>query len=275
MITPEQIQTAIDTLQINGSAVCIHSSMRSFSERVEGGPTALLNAFLTAGCTVLAPAFSDMFEAPPVRAYMPPQNGAGDYSYFYGKQYEDAGPYSPERNDYTVEDMGIFVRALLEHPGRMRGGNHLNSFVAAGPLAGEIAGCQTNADVYAPLARLYELDGYVLLMGVGLDCATAIHYAEQRAGRHPFVRWSRDVHGNTIPVAAGGCSEGFEKFAPLLAGCEKRITVGGSLWRCFPIRSLAEICADAIRRDPAITHCGDPECSRCNDALLGGPHFRF
>lgn len=29
--------------------------------------------------------------------------------------------------------------------------------------------------------------------------------------------------------------------------------------------------AAAIRADPQITHCGNPDCERCNDALLGGP----
>ena len=37
------------------------------------------------------------------------------------------------------------------------------------------------------LDSLYDMDGYVLLIGVGLTSATAIHYAEQRAGRKPII----------------------------------------------------------------------------------------
>ena len=28
---------------------------------------------------------------------------------------------------------------------------------------------------------------------------------------------------------------------------------------------------NVLVRDPAITHCGDPRCARCNDAVQGGP----
>lgn len=258
---------AIRALHLSGKPVCIHASMRSFGQRADG----LLDAFLQEGCTVLAPTFSDMFEAPPVPEYMPPQNGAGDYSYFFGKEYTDAGSYSPDRNDVTVEEMGVFPQLLLAHPARTRGNNFLNSFAAAGPLAHELTDGQTNRDVYAPLARLYQLDGCVLLMGVDLTSATAVHYAEQLAGRQPFIRWAKDACGNTVPVRAGGCSEGFEKFAPLLRPFETQITVGNSLWRCFRIRDLVDTCAAAFQKNPRIAHCGDPDCSRCNDAALGGP----
>ena len=94
---------AIKELELSGQPVCIHSSLGSFGCRVEG----LLETFLDAGCTVLVPTFSDMFEAMPVPEYMPPQNGAGDYSYFYEKEYADVGIYNPGRNEYSREDMGV------------------------------------------------------------------------------------------------------------------------------------------------------------------------
>ena len=147
----------------------------------------------------------------------------------------------------------------------------MNSFTSVGPLAKTLVEAQTNQDVYAPLERLYLLDGFVLLMGVGLDSATAIHYAEQKAGRAPFVRWAKDEKGNTVPVRAGGCSDGFEKLSPILRQYERQITVQGSLWRCYRVRDLVDTCVAAFLQDPQITHCDDPDCSRCNDAAKGGP----
>lgn len=271
MTTRDEIIAAIHALNLQNRPFCIHTAMRSFTEPVEGGADGLLDAFLACGCTVMAPTFSDMYEAPPVPEYMPPQNGAGDYSYFFEKTYEDAGVYTPESNSVTVEEMGVFPQRLLQRQDRVRGGNHLNSFAAVGPLAAGLIAGQTNDDVYAPLARLYDADGCILLVGTGLKCATAIHYAEQRAGRNPFVRWSKDAGGHTIPVRAGGCSEGFGHFDDCLQPFERRIRVGGSLWRCYPLRQLTDACAEVIRRVPAITHCGDSSCSRCNDAVSGGP----
>lgn len=269
MITKAQLLSAIRRLELSGKCVCIHASLRAFGEKAEG----LLNAFLEEGCTVLVPTFSDMYEAPPVKEYMPPQNGAGDYSYFWKKEYADVGPYSPDSNQVSVEEMGLFPKMVLEYPGRCRGSNRLNSFTALGEQAQILVSGQTDRDVYAPLRQLYEKDGFVLLVGVDLCSATAVHYAEQLAGRSPFVRWAKDGDGNTVPVSAGGCSDGFENLAPQLAPYEKRVTVGASLWRCYRIRDLVDVCASAIRETPEITHCTDPTCARCNDTLLGGPIF--
>ena len=264
-----KLQEAIQELGLNGKPVCIHSSLRSFGCWMEG----LVDAFLEQGCTVLVPSFSDIFEAPPVPEFMPAQNGAGDYSYFYEKEYEDVGPYHTGRNEVSVEEMGMFPALVLAHPNRFRGNNYLNSFASVGPLAQKLVAGQTNEDVYAPLAELYALDGFVLLMGTGLDTATAIHYAEQQAGRIPFVRWSKDENGSTVPVRAGGCSEGFPKLEPMLAPYEKQITVENSLWRCYRIRDLVDTAEKAFRKNPLVTHCGDPNCARCNDAAKGGPFY--
>ena len=263
------LQESIQALGLAGQPVCIHSSLRSFGQRVEG----LLEAFLQSGCTVLAPTFSDMYEAPPVPEYMPENNGAGDYSYFYSKTYENVGVYTPESNLFSQEDMGAFPAMVLAHPERVRGNNYLNSFAAVGPLAEQLVSGQTNQNVYAPLETLYEMDGYVLLMGTGLDTATAIHYAEQKAGRMPFVRWARGENGTTVPVRAGGCSEGFENLAPMLKPFETQTQVANSLWRCYRIRDLVDTCVKAFLADPHITHCEDPDCARCNDAAKGGPKW--
>jgi len=50
----------------------------------------------------------------------------------------------------------------------------------------------------------------------------------------------------------------------------QQIRVGQSLWRVFPAKHALAIAAEAIRREPLITHCGQA-CERCDDAVLGGP----
>jgi len=258
---------AILRLGLPGKAVCIHASLRSFGQPVNG----LVEAFLDAGCTILVPSFTDMFEAPPVPAYMPEQNGAGDYSYFFQKNYDNCGCYLPATNALTTEEMGIFPGLVLAYPDRERGCNCLNSFTALGANAQILVQEQNNEDVYAPLRQLYALDGYVLLMGTDLRSATAIHYAEQLAGRNPFIRWAKDADGQTIPVRAGGCSDGFTRLAPLLAPYAQQVTVGSSLWQCWRAQELVDVCVKAIQANPTITHCDDPDCARCNDAIKGGP----
>ena len=261
------IREAITELGLEGEAVCVHASLSSFGCPVPG----ILDEFLKAGCTVMVPSFSYMYAAPPVPGLMPERNGIKSNETLMAKKYPDGETFSTDSNKVSTEDMGMFPKIVLEHPGRVRGNNYLNSFTAAGPDAERLVGRQTNGDVYAPLDSLYEMGGYILLIGVGLDSATAIHYAEQRAGRKPFIRWARGDSGETVPVRTGGCSRGFEKLSGILKPYEKCVCVGESKWRCYRIRDLVDACEEAFRKDPDAAHCDDPDCRCCRDAARGGP----
>lgn len=261
---------AIDSLGINGSEVCIHSSMKSFRANIKCGIEGIINSFLDQKCTIMVPTFSDIYEARPIPKYMPERNGAGDYSYFFNKTYADAEPFEATSKEISVEDMGIFSKCVLDNSKSVRGNHPLNSFTALGRHAGRLVSCQTWRDVYAPFKQLCEDDGYVLLIGVGLSSATIIHYAEQVAGRHPFIRWSVDKNKEVSPVSAGGCSEGFDHFNNALCNFVKKVKVAESEWKCYKARDIVDACSECIRKNPEITHCGDICCDRCNDAVQGG-----
>jgi aminoglycoside 3-N-acetyltransferase len=118
---------------------------------------------------------------------------------------------------------------------------------------------------------LAEANGAVILMGVGLDKMTLLHLAEQMAGRHLFLRWANGPDHQPMMVETGGCSDGFENFGPVLTSVRREKRVGESSWQVFPAQEALAIAVDAIRREPEITHCDNPKCNRCNDAVLGGP----
>lgn len=270
MIKKEILRRAIDGLELSGKEICVHSSMKSFGEAVEGGAEGLVDLFLEAGCTLLVPTFSYSCAAPPIPGAMPEQNGAGDYSYFLDRDYPEQPVFSQNSKEISTEDMGVFPTVVLNRRDSVRGNHPLNSFTAVGKHAERLASAQDPRNVYGPLAELCRGGGKVLLIGVSLCCATILHYGEQLAGRTPFVRWARTEHGS-IPVFAGSCSEGFERLAPLLRPLEKTQLVGQSLWTCYDAREMAELSAVEIRKNPQITQCSDPCCDRCRDALLGGP----
>lgn len=154
--------------------------------------------------------------------------------------------------------------------------------------------------VFEPLRNLARLDGDIVLMGVGLNRLTLLHEAERQAGRVLFRRWAyaphtegspsaqsappaTETHSNPrrlptkenepVPAmfAVGGCSEGFEQLAPHLAEIERRLTVGRSVWRIYSARDALAIAAQTIRATPQITRCADADCTRCRDAIRGGP----
>ncbi|MBQ2581607.1 MAG: AAC(3) family N-acetyltransferase [Ruminococcus sp.] len=272
-ISKSDIVNAINTLGISGADVCIHSSMRSFGAPMKNGLKSITDAFMERFCTIMVPTFSDIYEVRPTKQFMPEQNGAGDYSFFLEQSYAEVKPFTVESKEISAGDMGAFPKFVLESEGSVRGNNPLNSFTALGTNAKRLVGRQSFKDVYAPLKQLCADDGYVLLMGVGLDKATIIHYAEQVAGRVPFVRWAYDENRKVVPVSAGSCSEGFRNLDGILDIYARKITVGSSRWVCYKAQEFVDICSRAIRNMPNITHCDDKECDRCNDAIKGGPQL--
>jgi aminoglycoside 3-N-acetyltransferase len=167
--------------------------------------------------------------------------------------------------------MGAIPAAVLERPAHQRGNHPLSSFSAVGPLARDLVRGQAPLDIYAPLRRLAELDGVVILMGVGLDRLTLLHLAEQQAGRRMFRRWANGPDGQPAEVDRGGCSAGFVRLGPILAGLARETQVGASPWLVYPAREALDVAAAAIRHDPEITHCATPDCVLCACTIAGGP----
>jgi aminoglycoside 3-N-acetyltransferase len=263
-----EILEAIERSDLSGRVVCLHSSLGSFGP-VEGGADAVIGAFLTAGCTLIVPTFTYACQAPPPAGWSVEQNGE-----IPGRFVNREPPEVFDRNGWQItrEEMGAIPAQALRRPEHLRGSHPTDSFTGLGPLAAGLIAEQSPLNVFGPLKRMYAgPPARLVLAGVGLTAATAIHFAEELSGRRLFRRWGRVAGGADIEVMEGGCSEGFENLAPALAHLEQRVTVGKSLWRIYPFREFIDAAAAAIRRDPSITHCGDPDCARCNDAVKGGP----
>jgi len=264
IITRADIVEAIKRSGIAGEVVCLHSSLRSFGE-VAGGADTVVGAFLNAGCTLLAPSFTEDFQIPPPEEIE--RNGwepGEDCFTPNGRIYE------PGVTDID-DDMGAIPRAMINTAGRHRGYHPTNSFVALGSKSERLAVCQTPGNVYGPFQEAMDERGYIVMAGVDLTKMTAIHYAEQLSGRELFVRWALDCQGVPMRIRVGSCSNGFNNLLPTVAALEKRVLVGGSLWRVFPFFETVHACTEAIRKEPGVTHCGKLDCARCNDIVRGGP----
>lgn len=248
MVTLNDIRQAARELYLCNRPLCVHASFRSFGG-VEGGPATVIDGLLAEGCTVIVPAWTLTFAESPDWVWHPDN--------------KDIDP-----------GMGAIAAAVVQDPRSGRGHHPLCSFAAIGIDYGNyVGGYQLAFDPLNPLRRLICHQGFVILMGVGLNRMTLLHRAEQEAGRPLFRRKVKTtgLHGpREIEAKIPGCSLGFVKLEDTLAHLCREKKVGKSLWRVFPAKETLEVAVRAIQLNPAATHC-NRFCSRCNAYLyLGG-----
>jgi aminoglycoside N3'-acetyltransferase len=266
-VSRDDIQRAVQQLGLSGRAVCVHSSLRSFG-RVNGGADAVVDAFLAEGSTLIVPSFTWALSVPPPPHLRYRRNG-WNYERDIALTTGIGRIFTPATLEIEKE-MGAVAAAVVARPGRARGNHPLCSFSAIGPLAERIVENQLPDDVFAPLQALAESGGYVVLMGLDLRRLTLIHLAEKLSGRTLLRRWANDATGRILAMEVGGHSRGFETLRPYLP-CLKTCQVGASRWTFAPAQSVLDQAVEALRRDPALTHCEYPDCQPCNDIAAGGP----
>jgi len=248
-VTLNDIHAAVIQMDLVGQPLCVHASLRSFGQ-VQGGAQTVVKGLLQQGCTVMVPTHSyNTYHIPA------PEHGTVDPAVL---------AYTPDSKALDTQNMGAIPVYVLHKAGRVRGNHPLDSFTAIGPLASELVGSQSTEDVYAPVRMLGQLGGHIVMMGVGLNRLTALHHAERLAGRPLFRLWAKGADGQPVHARIGSCSEGFVNFDPILAPIERQIRVGQSLWRIFPVEPMLALAVAAIRANPMITHCDNPDCEECN-----------
>ena len=105
------------------------------------------------------------------------------------------------RPDLTpTRGMGTIPETFRKQHGVLRSDHPHHSFTARGPNAEIIVGehsLHNGLGEESPLARIYDLDGWVLLLGVGHDSSTSLHLAEYRAS---FPDRREEIDGAPICV---------------------------------------------------------------------------
>jgi aminoglycoside 3-N-acetyltransferase len=157
--------------------------------------------------------------------------------------------------------MGVVADTFWRLPGVLRSDSP-HAFAALGPRAADIT-AEHPLDVphglNSPVGRVYELDGQILLLGVGHDADTTIHLAETMAP----VRYRLPKY---LTVLSGGrparydyseidhCCQKFNLMDQWLEAAQRqrRGTVGHGEARLIRSRDIVQIALDRLRENETV-----------------------
>jgi aminoglycoside 3-N-acetyltransferase len=178
-VTHEQLVRELSACGLGaGQVVLVHSSLSRLGWVAGGAQTviqALLEALTPTG-TLLMPAHTPD-NTDPARWENPPVPPA-----WWDTIRQHSPAFDPQRT--PTSGIGVIPELFRTWPGVLRSSHPIGSFTAHGPAAEALTREHKLEEIFgerSPIGKLYALDGYVLLLGVGHENNTSLHLAEHRA----------------------------------------------------------------------------------------------
>lgn len=256
MLNYEEVRSAFEALGLREKPIVAHASLKPFGP-IEGGPETVLHAMLPAFQSIIMPTFT-------YKTMITPDVGPADNGIQYGTEKDLNRMAQPFTYNMQADIMmGALSEIVRIHPTSKRTDHPILSF--AGINADNYLDTQSLDEPLSPIGALAEADGWVVLINVGHDVNTSIHYAEKLAGRKQFLRWAmlpdRIVECPGFP----GDSDGFSAINEYIQPDTVRVDMdNASFIQAVPLKRLLTVVGEIIRKDPLALLCHRTDCERCN-----------
>ncbi len=249
-VSHEEVTSHLRALGVEeGAVLLVHMSYRAVRP-VEGGPNGVIDALRTA-------------VGPDGTIVMPSWSGDDDVPF-------DAG------STRASTDLGVTADIFWQLP-RVRRSTHSFAFAALGPDAPRITADPLPMPPHrleSPVGRVYELDGQILLLGVGHDANTTVHLAEVLAhvpyGVPKHCTVLENGHLTRVDYLENDhCCARFALVDEWLRhdALQREGRVGTATARLMRSRDVVRVVVERLAADPFVfLHRPEDGCAECDEA---------
>lgn len=164
-----------------GQTICVHTSLKSLGF-VVGGAEIVIKSLLE----IVGPEGTVMMPSQTWQNLDPSTGVHGAVSQKWWPIIRENWP-AYDKEITPAIGMGTVAEMFRKWPGAKRSDHPARSLAAVGKHAAYLTKEHDLSNIFgknSPIDKLYELDGYVLLIGVDYDKNTSLHLAETRANFH-------------------------------------------------------------------------------------------
>jgi aminoglycoside 3-N-acetyltransferase len=264
-ITPDELTKGfLEAGLEDGDSIMMHASLEKIGN-VDGGAAMVIHRLLRVigdNGTLLMPAFTSIS-----RHSQSHDNFTLPNCWCEGKEDRHV-PFIPELQ--PDKQLGLIAHRLCSWPRARRSKHPGYSYIVVGKNPDEVVRELKLDDPLLPVKKLLKYDPKVVLVGVNLTAATAIHLVRleksSKSGLNERALTISSRGLNWVEIVGLGCSNGFQKLANRLVKSESAM-IGAAKAEVCSMKELVDAGRSMVNSDYDALDCDNPSCLSCSGLL--------